>query len=84
MVEILDDGEGFDADFVPLAFERFTQADGARSRLGGAGLGLAIAQTLIVANGGSIAISPGPGGRVSFELPLTASETASVSTKLSR
>ncbi len=71
-VEVIDDGGGFDPEFVPLAFDRFTQADGARSRLGGAGLGLAIAQTMVAAHDGSISIEPGPGGRVSFELPVTA------------
>lgn len=70
IVNVLDDGPGFDADFVPRALERFTQADSARSRQGGAGLGLAIAHTLVGAHGGSVAVHPGPGGRVSFELPL--------------
>ncbi len=69
MVEVLDDGPGFDADFVPRALERFSQADSARSRQGGAGLGLAIAQTLIGAHGGTVAVHPGPGGRVTIELP---------------
>lgn len=71
LVEVLDDGPGFDADFVPRALERFSQADSARSRQGGAGLGLAIAHTLVSAHGGSVAVYPGPGGRVSFELPTT-------------
>lgn len=70
VVEVLDDGPGFDPDFVPRALERFTQADSARSRQGGAGLGLAIAHTLVSAHGGSVAVYPGPGGRVSFELPI--------------
>ncbi len=70
LVEVLDEGSGFDPDFVPRALERFTQADSARSRQGGAGLGLAIAHTLIAAHGGSVAVHPGPGGRVSFELPI--------------
>lgn len=69
MVEVLDAGPGFDADFVPRALERFSQADSARSRQGGAGLGLAIAQTLIGAHGGTVAVYPGPGGRVTIELP---------------
>lgn len=68
-VEVIDDGPGFDPDFVPRALERFSQADSARSRQGGAGLGLAIAHTLVGAHGGSVAVYPGPGGRVSFELP---------------
>jgi len=69
VVEVLDDGPGFDPEFVPRAFERFSQADSARSRQGGAGLGLAIAQTLVGAHGGTVAVHPGPGGRVTIELP---------------
>lgn len=70
LVEITDDGPGFDPSFVPRALERFSQADSARSRQGGAGLGLAIAHTLVGAHGGSVAVHPGPGGMVSFTLPL--------------
>lgn len=70
VVDVLDDGPGFDADFVPRALERFSQADSARSRQGGAGLGLAIAHTLVTAHGGTVTVFPGPGGRVCFELPL--------------
>jgi two-component system sensor histidine kinase BaeS len=70
LVDLIDQGEGFDAEFAPQAFQRFTQADDARSRLGGAGLGLAIAQTLIEAHDGDIAIKPGPGGRIRIRLPL--------------
>lgn len=70
VVTVCDEGPGFDADFAPRALERFSQADSARSRQGGAGLGLAIADTLIGAHGGTVAVHPGPGGRVTVELPL--------------
>lgn len=70
VIEVIDNGPGFDADFVPRAFERFTQADSARSHQGGAGLGLAIAQTLVEAHEGKISIRPGPGGRIEVELPM--------------
>ncbi len=69
-VVVLDEGPGFPETFVARAFERFTQADDARSRPGGAGLGLSIAKTLIEAHGGSISIGPGPGGDVEVALPL--------------
>lgn len=68
-LKILDEGAGFAESFLPQAFERFTQADGARSRPGGAGLGLAIARTLILAHGGAIEIQAGPGGQVHLGLP---------------
>lgn len=67
---VTDDGEGFPADFVDRAFERFTRADSARTRDGGGtGLGLAIAQRFVIALGGSIHAEPGPGGKIEFSLP---------------
>lgn len=67
---VTDQGEGFPADFVPRALHRFSQADDARSRQGAAGLGLAIADTLIAAHHGGVAIEAGPGGRVTVVLDL--------------
>lgn len=69
-VAINDQGEGFDAGFVPRALDRFTQADDARAHQGGAGLGLAIADTLIKAHGGQVGVHPGPGGKVDVSLDL--------------
>jgi signal transduction histidine kinase len=69
-VEVIDDGPGFPADLVPVAFDHFVRADPSRSRTtGGAGLGLAIAKGVVVAHGGEIWAAPGPGGRVGFHLP---------------
>lgn len=68
-VRIVDQGPGF-PDKVDV-FESFTKGDAARTRThGGAGLGMAIAKGLVEAHGGSIAIEPGPGGRVAFRLPV--------------
>ncbi|MEL7207596.1 MAG: ATP-binding protein, partial [Actinomycetota bacterium] len=75
-IEILDEGEGFAESFLPHAFDRFTQADGARSQQGGAGLGLAIARTLLAAHDGAVAAEAGPGGRIRIELPLALSRPA--------
>ena len=47
-----DEGAGFDPDFLPVAFERFTRADEARAS-GGTGLGLAIVAAIAHAHGGS-------------------------------
>jgi len=72
-VAVSDDGDGFPADFVDAAFEPFSRADRARGRTtGGAGLGLAIARGLVGAHGGTIAVCPGPGGRVTVEIPSAA------------
>ena len=68
VVHVLDEGPGFPEDFCVEAFERFRRADDARSG-GGAGLGLAVAAGIIEGLGGRIWADPGPGGRVSFELP---------------
>jgi two-component system, OmpR family, sensor kinase len=60
-LHVLDEGRGIPPDFVPRAFERFNRAD--QSRAGtGAGLGLAIAQVIATAHGGSAHVSARPGG----------------------
>ncbi|MGH1492819.1 MAG: HAMP domain-containing sensor histidine kinase [Acidimicrobiales bacterium] len=71
-VSIADQGKGFDPAFVPRALDRFTQADDARTVQGAAGLGLAIADTLMQAHRGEVAIHPGPGGKVDVSLALVA------------
>lgn len=68
-VHVLDDGPGFQSDFLPVAFDQFTRADEARDRThGGAGLGLAVCKGLIDQLGGSMWALPGPGGKVGFSL----------------
>ena len=69
-LSVLDDGPGFDADFVGRAFDKFARADESRTRShGGAGLGLAVVRGLADAQGGRVWADAGPGGRVTFELP---------------
>lgn len=74
---VRDQGPGFAADFVAEAFGRFTRDDTSRQRAGGgAGLGLSIARSYIEALGGEIWAREGPGGTVTFWLPVPA--TASI------
>ncbi len=68
-ITVLDEGPGFNVDFVDKAFLLFERADPARARqTGGAGLGLAIARGFVEAHGGEIWAEQGPGGRVGFSL----------------
>jgi signal transduction histidine kinase len=69
-VAVLDQGPGFAAEFVEDAFKSFHRSDPSRARdTGGAGLGLAIAEGFVKAMGGTIWADPGPGGKVTFEMP---------------
>jgi signal transduction histidine kinase len=72
LVAVEDTGVGLTPGAAKRMFERFWRGDGSRTRsTGGAGLGLAIAQGLVRAHGGSIwAESRRTGGaRVVFTLP---------------
>jgi len=70
--EVSDDGAGIPPDEIERIFDRFYRVDAARgSNSGGAGLGLAIARSIVELHGGSIrAESRLPAGcRIIFELP---------------
>lgn len=60
-VTVHDDGPGFPPDLVEHAFERFTRGDAARTRSGGAGLGLSLVQAIVSAHGGSVGLTSSPG-----------------------
>ena len=70
LATVVDDGDGFPADFREHAFEPFTRADPARTnRSGHSGLGLAITRGLVESHGGRIWLGDGPGGDVRVWLP---------------
>lgn len=72
-VAVRDTGIGIAPEHVPHVFERFYRADQARTReSGGAGLGLAIAQTIAHAHGGQITMesAAGQGSVFTLRLPL--------------
>ncbi|GAA5122122.1 HAMP domain-containing sensor histidine kinase [Alloalcanivorax gelatiniphagus] len=56
-----DDGPGFPPDLAARAFERFVRGDAARTRAGGAGLGLSMVEAIVGAHGGSVRIESEPG-----------------------
>ena len=69
-VAIRDTGEGIAADVLPHVFDRFTRSPESP----GAGLGLAIAKSLVTAHGGTIVATsePGHGTEIRFTLPRPA------------
>ena len=65
-----DHGPGIPDEFVPLLFERFSQAEPTTVNRQGAGLGLAIAKSFAAALGGDLRYEPAPSGaRFYFDLP---------------
>jgi two-component system OmpR family sensor kinase len=60
-LHVLDHGPGFDEDFLPHAFERFSRADESRAT-GGAGLGLPIIGIIAAAHGGTAQAGNREGG----------------------
>ena len=77
---VADDGAGFPAAFLPVAFDRFTRADADRGRdHGGSGLGLAIVAAVVRAQDGRVDVSNGGplgGGRIRVRLPLAPGDDA--------
>jgi two-component system OmpR family sensor kinase len=77
-LHVVDEGDGFPAEFLGRAFERFTRGDQARTR-GGAGLGLSIVRVIAEAHGGSAhAVNTnGSGVDVWISLPKAAQASGS-------
>ncbi|MEP6560207.1 MAG: HAMP domain-containing sensor histidine kinase [Nakamurella sp.] len=79
-VRVRDCGPGFPVDFLPLAFERFTRADTARTRTAGqgqrhgTGLGLAIVKGVMSSHHGTATATnntDGPGATVTLRWPTS-------------
>jgi signal transduction histidine kinase len=75
VLEVRDTGIGIDASDLPHVFEAFFRGDPARSRdTGGAGLGLAVARSVVEQHGGTIECrsTPGSGTTMVMRWPVTA------------
>jgi signal transduction histidine kinase len=72
VIDVVDDGPGFDPAVLPRVFERYQRGD----RRGEAGIGLAIVRAIALAHGGSVSATnnaDGAGATVSIKVPLSRS-----------
>jgi hypothetical protein len=78
-LEVSDQGQGIEPQFLPRIFERFSQQDATTTKAhGGLGLGLAIVKQLVEIHGGSIAAaSEGKGRGATFTVLLPISDSKS-------
>jgi len=76
VIEVADRGPGVPEGERARIFEPFYRPTGSLPDRGRAGLGLAIAQALAQAQGGTLAYRARPGGGSVFEVALPAAETA--------
>ena len=82
VIEVVDHGPGMDEATAVHAFERFFRGDPSRARqTGGSGLGLSIAQSIVDAHQGRLALftAPGEGCRFRLALPTAPAGAASPS-----
>jgi signal transduction histidine kinase/ActR/RegA family two-component response regulator len=75
-LNVADNGDGIETEFLPHVFDRFRQADSSTDRRhGGLGLGLSIVKQLVELHGGTItarSAGKGKGATFAISLPLMA------------
>jgi len=76
-VTVADTGRGIEPEHLETIFKAYRQAGSAAERRGGAGLGLAIARSLVRLHGGSIEVSSelGRGSVFTIVLPQSSPES---------
>jgi heavy metal sensor kinase len=72
VMEVADTGAGIAPEDLPHVFERFYRADAARTPGGGAGLGLAIARTIVDAHQGTLMVAATGKSGTTFRVTLPA------------
>jgi PAS domain S-box-containing protein len=84
-IAVRDHGPGIPAEFKPLVFEAFTQAESPTGRRpGGSGLGLSIARELVAHMHGRIGFADAPGGGTVFHVDLPSAGRAALAQKPGR
>ena len=76
IIVVRDNGVGISPEHLPYVFDRFYRADKGRSQKeGGAGLGLSIVKSIVVAHGGRVEAESTPGEGAVFRvfLPMASS-----------
>jgi signal transduction histidine kinase len=76
-VRVADTGPGIPVDMMSRVFERFVRADAARSRNGGAGLGLAIARAIADAHGAHVDMRSTPGSGTTITVGFQRADVSS-------
>jgi signal transduction histidine kinase len=76
VIEVSDTGVGIDATQQARLFMPFDRLGAQRSKVPGAGLGLALSRQLLLAMGGQVAVrsQPGQGSTFSVRLPIAAGD----------
>ena len=71
-ITVSDNGKGIEPEFLPVVFDRFSQADSSTTRAsGGMGLGLSVVKGIVELHGGQVrASSEGPGKGATFTVSL--------------